>query len=384
MGNPANEIGFQIQRATGAAGAFATIANGLANTTSYVDTQVTIGTTYRYQIIAYNAAGNSTSNAVTVTANLPAPTGLTATMSPTTPLAITMNWTNNTTANTGFTCQRATNANFVPGLVSYTVTPGTATSYVNTTTLAANTTYYYRIRATIGAVTSAWSNTVTISTATPAAPTNLTAAMSGTSVMLNWVDNATNESGVIIQRATNSTFSTGLTTFNVAGVGVKFYLDGTTLMNTRYYYRVCATNGAGNSAWSNVVNILTPATPPTAPGAPTIGAAVAGNTRAYVSFTPPALNGGSAILSYTVTSSPGGFIGTGNTSPITVTGLTNGTPYTFTVTATNAVGTGPASGVSNSVTPGIVGPILDVTRFGRSGWNAGKREHDALQHHGRE
>lgn len=43
--------------------------------------------------------------------------------------------------------------------------------------------------------------------------------------------------------------------------------------------------------------------------------------------------------------------GTGAASPITVTGLTNGVSYTFTATATNSAGTGPASGVSNSITP---------------------------------
>ncbi len=89
----------------------------------------------------------------------------------------------------------------------------------------------------------------------------------------------------------------------------------------------------------------------TVPGAPTIGTATAGNAQATVSFTPPMNNGGSAITSYTVTSSPGGITRTGTASPITVTGLTNGTSYTFTVTATNSVGTGPASAPSNSVTP---------------------------------
>ena len=89
----------------------------------------------------------------------------------------------------------------------------------------------------------------------------------------------------------------------------------------------------------------------TVPDIPTIGTAAAGNTQATVSFTAPINNGGSAITGYTVTSSPGGLMGTGSASPVTVTGLTNGTAYTFTVTATNAHGTSLASSASNSITP---------------------------------
>jgi hypothetical protein len=98
----------------------------------------------------------------------------------------------------------------------------------------------------------------------------------------------------------------------------------------------------------------------TVPGAPTIGTATAGNAQATVTFTAPASNGGAAITSYTATSSPGNITGTCSNTPtpctsITVSSLTNGTAYTFTVRATNSVGTGPASAASNSVTP--VNPI---------------------------
>ena len=93
------------------------------------------------------------------------------------------------------------------------------------------------------------------------------------------------------------------------------------------------------------------------PNAPTIGTATnVGTGRAYnngsatVAFTAPTFDGGLPITSYTATSSPGGFTGTGASSPITVTGLQSNTSYTFTVTATNSRGTGAASAASNSIT----------------------------------
>ena len=88
------------------------------------------------------------------------------------------------------------------------------------------------------------------------------------------------------------------------------------------------------------------------PTAPQIGSATAGNASATVSFSPPVDDGGSPITGYRVTSSAGGGVNvTGTASPITVTGLANGTTYTFNVSAINAAGTGPSSAASNAVTP---------------------------------
>jgi hypothetical protein len=89
----------------------------------------------------------------------------------------------------------------------------------------------------------------------------------------------------------------------------------------------------------------------TVPGAPTSPIATAGNVQATVSFTAPASTGGSPITGYTVTSLPSGFTASGAASPITVTGLTNGTSYSFTVAATNAGGNSVASVASVAVTP---------------------------------
>jgi hypothetical protein len=91
------------------------------------------------------------------------------------------------------------------------------------------------------------------------------------------------------------------------------------------------------------------------PDAPTIGTATAGNTNASVTFTAPSNIGGSAITGYRVVSS-NGVSATGSASPITVTGLTNGTAYTFRVIAINSYGESVLSSSSNSATPALGDP----------------------------
>lgn len=119
------------------------------------------------------------------------------------------------------------------------------------------------------------------------------------------------------------------------------------LSATNYTFTANATNAIGNSPTAGPTGSVFVTTVPAAPGTPT---ASAGNAQATVSWTAPA-NGGKAITGYTVTSSPGSITASTTGTSVTVTGLTNGTPYTFTVTATNANGTSTASSASNSVTP---------------------------------
>ncbi|MFZ0930070.1 MAG: hypothetical protein WAN11_15800 [Syntrophobacteraceae bacterium] len=130
------------------------------------------------------------------------------------------------------------------------------------------------------------------------------------------------------------------------GAGSPILVSGLT-NGTPYTFTVTATNKVGTGPPSSASNSLTPAT---VPDAPTIVATKAGNARVKVSFKAPASNGGSRITSYTVTSSTGQ-TASGRASPITVKGLTKGTACTFTVTATNKIGTGPPSSASKSVMP---------------------------------
>jgi len=83
----------------------------------------------------------------------------------------------------------------------------------------------------------------------PMAPSNLVATLlaSPVRVRLTWTDNSLNETGVTIQRATDSGFTTGLTTFTV-GADVATFTDTSVVANTTYYYRVVAGNLVGDTA----------------------------------------------------------------------------------------------------------------------------------------
>ena len=123
---------------------------------------------------------------------------------------------------------------------------------------------------------------------------------------------------------------------------------------TQYTFTVHASNANGSGPESAPSNAVTP-TGATAPDAPTAVSATPASASALVNWTAPGNNGGSPISGYTVTPFTGGQAQTpvqvsANKTSATVSGLTNGTAYTFKVTATNSVGS-TDSNASASVIP---------------------------------
>ena len=161
-------------------------------------------------------------------------------------------------------------------------------------------------------------------------------------IMVSWNAVSGADSYEIYRRASDQSYGAPITDWTETEATFAGLTNGIT-----YYIKVRAMKSGMAIAESDEVS----ATPMTVPGAPTGVTAVAGDGQATVSFTAPADNGGGAITEYVVTATPGGKTATGTSSPITVTGLTNGTSYTFTVQAVNKAGTGEASAESNAVTP---------------------------------
>lgn len=258
--NSSNETGFQIVRNG------VVVATVAPNVTGFTDTGLLKLTPYAYQVVAVNAVGNTPSNILSVT--IPAdviktPVSLTATIASST--SVNLSWKDKSTNENNFTVWRSVNgtAATLVGTVNRSTTQRTqvdgTVNFTNTGLIAGNTYAYYVIaNSTTLAISSAPSNTATVSFTAAIAPSNLggTIVRTGNTnrVTLNWTDNANNETGFTIQRATNANF-TGVSTFNVGANVTTLTQNGLSRNgNPRptYYYRVRANGVAGNSTWTNV------------------------------------------------------------------------------------------------------------------------------------
>ncbi|MBF0331419.1 MAG: fibronectin type III domain-containing protein [Candidatus Omnitrophica bacterium] len=339
-----------------------TDTNAGTNNLTHAITGLTNGTPYTFTVKATNSMGQGaggTSNTVTPAGVPNAPSSVVATAG-------------NTTASVTFVAPSSNGG----GAMTYTVTGGGTDTNAGTnnlthaiTGLTNGTPYTFTVTATNSVGTGAGGVASAVTPAgVPNAPSSVVATAGSTTASVTFVAPSSNGGGAMTYTVTG-----GGTDSNAGTNNLTHAITGLT-NGTPYTFTVKATNSVGQGA-GGVSNTVTPAG---VPGAPTSVVATAGSTTASVTFVAPSSNGGGA-MTYTVTG--GGTDTNAGTNNLThaITGLTNGTPYTFTVTATNSVGQG-AGGVSNTMTPVApdIGCRYDGSNFVQHGscgdisnWNGG-------------
>jgi hypothetical protein len=324
-----------------------------APTTSCIVSGLSNGTAYTFTVKASNANGaSSASDASSSITPAKAPDAPTNVLVVAGTEKITVSWTapaSNGSPITSYTVQAYdSSGTAVTGATCVANAPA-VTCDVSANLVAGNQ-YTFKVTATSTAGTSLTSvaSTGIAVNAAPSPPINVTAVASSTSATVSW-DAPVNTNGSAISGYTVTAYTLG----NVASgtcitnaATLTCSISGLT-NGVEYIFRAVATNNLGTSAESVASASATPSTVPNAPTALTVAV---GNTEATISFTAPANDGGSPVTIYTVTAS-NGKSATGTSSPIDIVGLTNGTAYTFTVTATNKNGPSVASVASRSVTP---------------------------------
>ncbi len=366
---------YNIYRSTSSGGEGSTPVAS-STTTSYTNTGLTNGTTYYYDIAAVNSVGvGATSSQVSAT---PA----TVPRAPTIGIALP----GNVSALVQFTAP-SSNGGSTTTFYTAASNPGnhTATSTVSPITVSGltNGTSYTFTVAAMNAVgqgaSSTASNAVVPAVTCPSVISGLE-TISSSCIFAGTVDGV--DGGITVNNGATLTISAGQTV--VFDIGSSTIIHGSIVIigngqleksylwtvdaNHNGYPATLAVYAATSSPGSNYERLSYEVSRTVAdcndnavssygtnicgaaPAPPTIGTATAGVGSASVAFTPDGATT-PPITGYTATSNPGGKTGTGSGSPITVSGLTGGQSYTFTVTATNASGTSPSSGASNAVTP---------------------------------
>ena len=350
-----------------------------ANVTTFNVIGLTAGVNYYYRVRSDNGCDTSGySNVVAV--------GTTAPIAPTatpadnfTCTSFNANW-GAVTGATAYYLDVSTDINFATGFRHNNKFVGNATTF-NVDSLLANTTYFYRVRASNGCLASGASNTITVATTAPVAPTatapdNFTC----TSFNANW-GAVTGAIHYILDVAANPNFSPNLTGYDSINVGnVTTYNISGLSSGTTYYYRVRATNGCANSNYSNAILVST-----TAPVAPTATdannftctsfnanwGAVSGATQYYLDV---AFDAGFSNL-VTANGNTYNSFNVGAATTYNVTGLTANTVYHYRVRAGNGCDTSLASNTitinsSAPVAPTATGPDNFTCTSFNANWGA--------------
>jgi hypothetical protein len=358
------------------AGTPVTVANNTPNASTTI-TGLTSGTTYTFTVSATNSVGTSAesapSNAVTPQAQA-APGAPTAVSAVAGNGSATVSWT--APSNGGSPITSYTITPYTTGEGSTALTPMTITGTPPATTatvsgLANGTTYQFAVSATnaIGTGLGSTQTAQVTPAGPPLAPTGVSATAGPASANVTWTAPDPQGSPITSYTVTPYVGSTAQVPQTVSGSppATSSLMAGLT-DGTSYTFVVTATNALGTSVSSAPSAAVTPADVPAPPAAVT--AVTSGSGSLSVSWTPQS-NSGSAVTSYTVTPYVGTTAGTPVTvsgSPpansTTVTGLTNGSTYTFVVVANNAIGASAPSAASNPATPVSAPEACPCTIFG--------------------
>ncbi|GLU51483.1 fibronectin type III domain-containing protein [Dyadobacter frigoris] len=253
-----------VERSTGSGGSFSQVGTSTADFTTFTDNGVSPSTQYCYRIKARTSGKDSGySNVACATTQQTAPAAPSAliarSLDPT--FQIQLNWIDGSNNETGFEIERSTdNVNFV----KIATTAANISQYVNSG-LAAETRYYYKVRAVNAVGSSGYTNVADAITNPdpPTVPVNLTAtAASENQINLNWADNSNNETGFELERSQDGT---NFSKIADAAANTTSYSSSGLSPNTQYWYRIRAKNNGGTSGYSNTANATTRDVAPAVP-----------------------------------------------------------------------------------------------------------------------
>ena len=251
------DVAFEVARSTtGIGGNYTTIVQQFGpDATSYTDTNVVVDQEYCYMVRVGESAAvvspYSDPACATISAPPPtlpaAPTGLAATTF--NDQRIDLSWVDQSDNETGFRIERALG---VGGAYTEIDLVGADVTNISDTGLSADTEYCYRTRSYNSVGDSDYSNVdcaTTDSIVIPpdpfAAPTNLTAEPLGeTSIVLDWVDNATTEVGFEVQRSTTGIGGSYASLAGVMQPNATTYTDTNVISGNTYCYQVRAGQSA--------------------------------------------------------------------------------------------------------------------------------------------
>ena len=317
-------------------------------------TALTNGRAYSVTVTATNSAGDGTASAAAAGTPATTPGAPSVVAGTAGDGQVIVTWElPSTTGGSDLTKHRAV---ATPGGAYCDTTDGTTTT-CTITGLDNGSAYTFKVTATtaIGDGTASSASDAVTPVTTPGTPTAVAGAADDASVVVTWTAPTDNGGSAITDYTVESSSDSGTTwTAFSHDASTTASLRVTGLTNgTAYAFRVSAVNAAGTGTASATAS----ATPVTTPTAATSVAGTAGDTQVTLTWTAPTDNGGSAITDYTVESSSDSTTwttfadGTSTTASATVTGLTNGTSYTFRISPVNAQGTGTASTASAAVVP---------------------------------